>query len=520
MQNEAIAHDLETLAFLLELQGENPFKIRAFQKVAGIVAELSDPVETLVANGTLESIEGIGKGSRALIEERIQTGKMAELETARAAFPPGIVELREVRGLGVKKIKTLFEQLQISSLAELEYSCHENRLVDLKGFGGKTQENILKSIHHLKSVRGRALLPQALHDAESLLVNMPGAVIVGELARYRETVDRIELLAPKPLKAPARSEGGLPVVVHTPEAGESFAAAKFRLESAPDWLQELGSQDWRQASTEEDIFRAIRCAPVPPEVREGSTRAVASPLLEETHIRGVFHLHTTASDGKNSLEEMVAACVEQGWEYVGVSDHSQSAFYAGGLKVPDVKRQRAAIDELREKFPGITIFHGIESDILADGSLDYPENILSEFDFVVASVHGQMKMNRAAMTDRICRALENPHTTWLGHMTGRLLLGRPGYEVDFEQILRTAEKTGAGLELNSNPYRLDVDWRLLPEVRRRRIPVGVFPDAHSVAGLHDVKWGVMMARKAGLGPADVSNTKTAREMKAWLESRK
>ncbi len=518
MQNEAIAQDLETLAFLLELQGENPFKIRAFQKVAGLLAELPDPVETLVANGTLESIEGIGKGSRALIEERIHTGKIAELEEARAAFPPGILELREVRGLGAKKIKALYEQLQISSLAELEYSCHENRLVELKGFGGKTQENILKSIHHLKSVRGRALLPRALQDAEAL--DLPGTVIVGDLARFLETVDRIELLAPKPLHAPPRSSGGLPIVVHTPAKGETFAAAKFRLESSPEWLQALPSGNWHEAASEAEIFRALGVNPVPPEAREISTGPIQGPLLEEKHIRGVFHLHTTASDGKNSLEEMVAACVARGWEYVGVSDHSQSAFYAGGLKAPDVKRQRATINDLREKFPGITIFHGIESDILADGSLDYPESVLREFDFVVASVHGQMKMDRAAMTDRICRALENPHTTWLGHMTGRLLLGRPSYPVDFEKILRTAEKTGAGLELNSNPYRLDVDWRLLPEVRRRRIPVGVFPDAHSVAGLHDVKWGVMMARKAGLGPADVSNTKTAREMKAWLESRK
>ncbi|NUM88575.1 MAG: PHP domain-containing protein, partial [Bdellovibrionales bacterium] len=258
----------------------------------------------------------------------------------------------------------------------------------------------------------------------------------------------------------------------------------------------------------------------PPEAREAATEEVSTPLLEEKHLRGVFHLHTTASDGRNTLEEMVAACVERGWEYVGISDHSQSAFYAGGLKAQDIKRQRAAIDGLRGKFPGVTIFHGIESDILPDGSLDYPEKVLREFDFVIASVHGQMKMDRVSMTERLCCAIENPRTTWLGHMTGRLLLGRPGYGVDFEKILRAAEKTGAGLELNSNPYRLDVDWRLLPEARRRGVPVGIFPDAHSVAGLDDVKWGVLMARKAGLGPSHVSNTKTAREMKAWLESRK
>jgi DNA polymerase (family 10) len=235
---------------------------------------------------------------------------------------------------------------------------------------------------------------------------------------------------------------------------------------------------------------------------------------------GVFHIHTKASDGANTLEEMLSAAESLGYQYVGISDHSESAVYAGGLKSDAVYGQRKEIEQLQKKFSKLHIFHGIEADIHTDGSLDYTTDVLKEFDFVIASIHGQFGLSREQMTKRLCRALENPYTTWIGHISLRLLLGRPAYDFDWETVLDTAQKTGAGIELNANPYRLDVRWDILPEIRKRKIALGIFPDAHSVGGFKDVEFGVMAARKGGLRKQDVINTKSYLEMNSWLKSRR
>jgi DNA polymerase (family X) len=308
-----------------------------------------------------------------------------------------------------------------------------------------------------------------------------------------------------------------------PECTEKQLPIHYHYFDSKKSAHSVEEEKWRLESKEfAEKYPYEKYKAVPAEFREVlSFRPNAlSTLVEEKDIKGVFHMHTQASDGANTLEEMVEKCIAMGWEYMGVSDHSQTAFYANGLKDKNILEQKAEIARLRKKYPNFTIFHGIESDILPDGSLDYPEEILEDFDFVIASVHGQMKMEKDAMTTRLCRAVANRHTSWLGHMTGRLLLGRAGYEFDFDKVLECAAEHGTGIELNSNPYRLDIDWRLLPKTEKAKVTIGIFPDAHSVQGLEDVHYGVTMARKGGLTRELVTNTMNAKEMSAWLKAKK
>lgn len=529
-QNEQLVEILQQMAFLAELKDENPFKVRALANAANIIGELSQTLSELIAGGGIKKIAGIGKGTQAIAKEFVDTGKVSELEALQEGLPATILELREVRGLGPKKIKALHDQLGIASLSELEYACEENRLVDLKGFGEKTQASVLKNIKLLLGNKGKVILPVALQEAEEVqeaLAKLKGVKRVeptGELRRHSEIVSSVDFLVEGDegalAKAGFRAEGGafaktsergLPVRVFTAGA-KDFGSRLVETTGPAEFVRTLG--EIAPAASEQDVFAKKKKAFVPAECRE--LGIAATDLLEEKDIRGVFHLHTTWSDGKNSLEEMARGAAELGYEYLGVSDHSQTAFYAHGLDEKRVLEQKKEIEAVQKKVPGVRIFHGIESDILADGALDYPAGFLKNFDFVIASVHGQMKMPRAEMTKRICAALRNPATTWLGHWTGRLLLGREGFDFDVEEVLKCAAEEGKSLELNANPYRLDVDWRILPRVVELGIPIGIHPDAHSVGGLADTRYGVWMARKAGLTAKEVLNTKSAKEMAAWL----
>ena len=499
--NEKLAEILGQMAFLAELRDENPFKVRALANSANIIGELPKSLSELIETGEIKKIPGVGKGTQAIVAEFVSSGKVSELEELKKGFPDGLLELREVRGLGPRKIKQLYSDLGIASLAELEYACQENRLLDLKGFGEKTQSSILKNIKALQGYKGKVILPVALAEAEELkeaLEKEKGisrAEITGAVRRHDEIVGELELLVSgKGAEAALGKEGFVPeggAFTKTTERG-----MKARVRVAPE---KSFDSVWEETSGE---------------IPSGRN------LVEETDIKGVFHLHTTWSDGKNTLEEMVKAAEELGYEYLGVSDHSQTAFYAHGLDEKRVLEQKEEIAKVQKKYPSVKIFHGIESDILADGSLDYPKSFLKSFDFVIASVHGQMKMKRDDMTRRICRALENPATTWLGHLTGRILLGREAYDFDLDEVLKCAAANGKSIELNANPYRLDVDWRLLPRLVKMGIGVGIFPDAHSAGGLTDTKYGVWMARKAGLHKGDIQNTKTRAEMEKWLEKRR
>jgi DNA polymerase (family 10) len=538
MTNESLPDILREMAFLAELKDENPFKVRALQNAGDTLEETGKSIAELVASGEIKKIKGVGKGTQAIAAEFVASGKVAEHEELKQGFTGHIVDLRQISGLGVKKIKVLYQELGIASVSELEYACQENRLVDLKGFGEKTQQNILKSISQLKKSQGKVILPVALQEAEAVSEELKAVLGVkrvaetGDLRRHTEVMASLDyLLEGDSAKIGAtlkkkgwavsgdfyasESDSGIQLRVWVSDPGE-FGSKLLETTGPAEFVQSLGKI--APAAEEAAVFRAHKIEFIEPECRELGVRSKAQ--LEVDQIKGVFHLHTNWSDGKNTLDEMVAAAVDLGYEYLGVSEHSQTAFYAHGMDEKRVNEQRKAIDTLQEKFPQIRIFQGIESDILGDGALDFPASFLKKFDFVIASVHGRMKMDRAQMTSRICRALENPATTWLGHWSGRLLLGREPYEFDSEEVLKVAAREGKSIELNSSPYRLDIDWRDLPKAVDLGIPIGIFPDAHSTGGLADVKYGVWMARKAGLSAKNIVNTKTRREMEQWLAERK
>ena len=536
MAKISVVEILREMAFFSELKNENPFKIRALQRSADLLEEQGVDAAELVRTGEITKIPGVGKGTQGLVKEFVDTGKVAEHESLRREFPAGILELLEIRGLGPKKIKALYVQLSIGSLGELEYACQENRLLELKGFGQKTQDSVLKNIEALKANRSKAILPMAMNQAEDVreeLLALAGVARVeetGELRRKFPVIASLDFVVAGDAGLPAvlakagfventgvferKLPDSLRVRVWVASAGD-FGARLFST-TGPDAF--VAGKNVKAAAEEDLVFHALGLAVVPAESRDKGVAPAG--LVEVGDIKGVFHLHTTWSDGKNSLAEMAAGAVERGYEYLGVSEHSQTAFYANGLNAKRIVEQRREIEGLREKFPSLRIFHGIESDILADGSLDFPEDVLAGFDFVIASIHGQMKMSSEDMTRRICRALENPATTWLGHWSGRLLLAREGFAFDQEKVLATAAKLGKGIELNSNPYRLDLDWQVAGDAAARGIPIGIFPDAHSVGGFDDLKYGVWMARKAGLTAAQVVNTKPRKEMETWLRERK
>lgn len=557
-RNAEIAAVFAEIAFFSELADANPFKIRALQNGARAIEETGEDVATLARENRLGEIAGVGKGLAAAIKEFLNTGKVAELEALRREFPPGLLELKSVPGLGPKRIKKLYDELGIASLTELEYALNENRLVELKGFGEKMQKKFQAALADLKASRGRILLPRALEAGEAVLAalakvsGVKRAEETGELRRRLETVGSLDFVletgaeAPKPKTiasalakleiTPTDSDAadpelcftgvnadGIAVRVFAAPAAK-FAALEIELTGSSEFLAALNEKNGATAKfkTEAEYFAAHDLPWIPPEAREGDPREIArniASLVEEKDIRGIFHAHTTASDGTATLAEMAARCQELGFEYLGVSDHSQSAGYAGGLKADAILRQREEVERLNAKFTGFRIFHGIESDIKNDGALDYPEKVLKEFDFVIASLHGGFQMPRAEMTERVCTALANPFTTWLGHATARLLLGRRGVDLDMDAVLAAAAKHRKSIELNANPYRLDLDWRHLRQARQKKIPIGIFPDAHSTGGIADFRWGVIMARKGGLTKADVVNTKPLKEMEAWLARR-
>lgn len=570
MADASFESQLKELAFLAELKGQNPFKIKAIQNGARVLKKESDSIADLLQSGRAKNMKGIGKGLLAMMEEYVESGSIAEREELAASFPDTVFELIEIPGLGPKKAKALYNDLGVASLSELEYACNENRLVSLKGFGEKTQSKIIEEISYVNLQRGKVLLPRALHLAGEIrsTLKKEGACIVGQVRRCCEVVDTISLLLPqapkrkwnaKPLQAyslvdaapgvvgssnfenaeaqlsdivqvlfSGEFEDGVRLNIFAPAEGCNFGCAEYALNAAPAFLKEIGFfkkiATLKKLKSSTEISKALGIPDLPPELLEVEHAAylekLPTDLIEAKDIRGVFHLHTHYSDGANSLEEMIQAAIERKYEYLGVSDHSQTAFYAGGLKEAELKTQKQDMEKLQAKYPQIRLFFGIESDILPNGKLDYPEKILAQFDFVIASVHAQLNQNKEAMTNRICRALENKYTTWLGHATGRLLLGRRGYELDMRKVFATAKRSKKAIELNANPYRLDLDWRYHQEAVKNAISIGIFPDAHSTGGYDDTEYGVMMARKGGLRKQDVTNTKTAEEMQAWLEKNK
>lgn len=519
----------------------------------------------------LEEIKGIGKTLRENIEELYSTGRLALYEEVRASIPDGVLELLRIPGLGPKKVQILYEKLDIASMRELEYAIKENRLVELPGFGLKTQNRLLSGIEYLKSNQGLYYYAEVLKDALELLENLrqhPGvykAGLAGSMRRAMEVVRNINLVAAGDRPAEIIRHFTLLAQVEDILSLEENRAsvvleqgiqADLRVVRPEDYacalLYYTGSKEHNKAlaelaaekgltleplgifqggkklecQEEKELYRTLGLAYIPPELRENRGEiqwAQSRPLpelVEYRDIKGAFHIHTTRSDGTNTLEEMVQAASKMGYEYIGISDHSQSAYYAHGLKTEAIKSQREEIARLQDKYPQILILSGIESDIKADGSLDYPDDVLKDFDFVIASVHSHFRLSREAQTERIVKALSHPAVTMLGHPTGRILLAREGYALDLEKILHAAREYGAIIELNASPARLDLDWRYIRKAKDMGIMISINPDAHRVAELDDVFFGVAVARKGWLTREDVFNCRDVKWVKDYLLRRK
>jgi DNA polymerase (family 10) len=554
---ENCADLLSEMENLLTLKGENVFKVRAFGKAADRLRSLAPASEELKARaeqGTLTEWEGIGKGISATLTEYITTGKSSERDTLQESLPKGLLEFTQIPGLGPKKALAIIEELEIHTLGELEYACRENRLLNLKGFGEKAQAKILEGIRFMQSTTGQKRLDEVLEYSQNLRNWLEKAVNrerhpgggklrvseVGEIRRRAETLSRLEYLIETPLgeKSPRAvkaqvdeewkrytaqsSEVILPVEFHYAPINE-FPYEQARLTASEPHWSALQSPPKSDAETEEELYRSWRLEWVPPECRETGleVKLARDHLLEKTllppdGVRGVFHNHTTRSDGAATLEEMVVEAKRLGYSYIGISDHSQSAFYAQGLKEDTLLTQEKEIRSLQDEHPEIRIFWGIESDILADGGLDYPSKVLKRFDFVIASIHSRFGMDRDAMTERMIKAIQNPATRFVGHLTGRILLGRKGYELDMEKVLKEAAAHDVAIELNAHPSRLDIDWRYGPQMRELGVKTSINPDAHELRGLQDVRYGVFMARKALIPAVNVVNSWGVKDVAKWL----
>jgi DNA polymerase (family 10) len=533
---------LEQIAHLMSLKGENPFKIRAFEKGAAAISGRDD-LAALAKDGKLTTIAGIGKGIADVLTEFLLRGESTALRELQAAMPPGLLELTRVPGLGPKKALKLIEELGIETLGELEYACRENRIARLTGFGEKLQQKIFEGIQFMKAGEGQQRLvdaqPLAARVLKTLRASVDGARVseTGEIRRQLEVVTGLDFLVELPSGAAeakrvkkaaedAMEKGAFPMRLHFAEQG-AFGSELARTTATDAHWKAIEAPAKNVAkktgATEEQFYQSLGLPCIPPEMREtGEEVALArsgklDQVLGWDSIRGVFHNHTTRSDGVASLEQMVVAARKRGYEYIGISDHSKSAVYARGLTDDVLKEQEKEVREVQEKHPDVRIFWGIESDILADGSLDYEDKILKRFDFVIGSVHSRFKMDCEAMTDRMCEAIRNPYIRFVGHLTGRLLLDRKGYDLDMERVIAAAADAGVAIEMNANPARLDIDWRWGAELRKRKVFTSINPDAHATSELEYTRFGIAMARKA-LMPAElVLNTRSAKDVEKWLK---
>ncbi|MCH8523587.1 MAG: DNA polymerase/3'-5' exonuclease PolX [Balneolales bacterium] len=569
--NKDVAELLEEIGILLRLDGANDFKAIAFDRAARTMESLDTPIATLVENNEVTSIKGIGKSIADDIYALFETGEIPALVSLRNKVPKDLVRWLDISGMGPKKVYKIHKELGITTLDELKARCEDGSVAALAGMGEKSAEKILKSIAWMEQFAERCRLDEAQIIADrmvALLKDKPGVkeiAVAGSFRRSMETIGDIDILIgadagdAAPLfdaftshesvlevlgrgdtKSSVRSREGRQVDLRIVKP-EQFPAALMYFTGSKEHnvalrqrarerqmalneygLFKLGSDgntDFDQPvdyTSEADIYRKLGMSWVPPELREDRGEVAwfaeheTADLVEATDIKGVLHAHSTWSDGKYSIEDMARACIERGYEYLGLTDHSRTAAYAGGLDARRVQQQWKEIDALNEQFDkeGVRfrVFKGIESDILADGSLDYETDILKGFDFIIASVHFSLDMPVDKMLDRLSRAVENPYTTILGHPTGRLLLKRDGNKVDLNPVIERAAAAGTAIEINANPWRLDLDWRYGNKAQEAGLLTAVCPDAHSTSGIDDMEFGVRIARKARFDAARVLNT--------------
>jgi DNA polymerase (family X) len=582
MDKHAVALVLDEIATLLDATGESRFKARAFQRAARAVDKTDADLRTLIADGTLYELAGIGPATGRVVEELVIAGESRYHQQLRERAPSGLRALLRVPGLGPKKIVTLHEELGIRDLDDLEAAARSGRIASLKGFGAATQQRVLDGLAFARSTSGRRRLHQAEEAADRLagfVASLPGvtrAIVAGDLRRGLEIVDGITIVAivgadATPVAQKLRATSGLTwfdgaddvvrgrfgdalpveVVLTAPDragitllhatgpaahvralqpiATEKGVDLEFGRDAAGSDRARSGAD--RPLPDEESVYAALEMQWVPPELREGGAEIALAVqhrlprLVELTDLRGCFHCHTTYSDGVATLQEMAEGALALGWHYLGIADHSRNAGYAGGLTPQVIRRQQREIQRWnRDRGDELWLFSGVEADILQDGQLDYAaqgeDDVLDSFDYVVASVHSHFRMDRETMTRRILRALSDPRLTMLGHATGRLLLNREGYPLDIDAVLTAAARAGAAVEINADPHRLDLGWEHWARGRKLGVRCAINPDAHSVAGMRNVRYGVVMARRGGLTAADVINTWSKEDVVAFMSSRK
>jgi DNA polymerase (family 10) len=572
MDKKAVAQVLEQIAAFLELKNENPFRIRAFRTAARAVTGFPGDLRQSVEDGSLASAKGVGPATLQIVRELVGTGRASMLEELREQIPAGLVEMLEISGLGVAKIRQIHEVLGIDSLPELEAAAHDGRLAKLPRFGPRTSENILKAIAFLRQATAFRLSHHAADEAEGLraaLERLPGvinAIIAGDVRRRSEVVKDlvIVLTAESPPAELFRRLSQLPGVHEFAGQDERRLTLRFaggasaqivattpvnagavlvQATGSEGHLRELaayaadrgftlnGAALWRGSQfvatpDEETFYQALGLSPIPPEIREGRGEVAAAAhgqlpqLVTQSDVKGFLHCHTSYSDGSNTVEELAVACRAAGYDYLGVTDHSQAAAYAGGLRPDDLARQADEIDGVNARLEGFRVLKGIEADILQDGRVDYDEQVLERLDFVIASVHSRFNMGEKDMTARILAAMDNPFLTIIGHPTGRLLLSRDPYPIDLDAVMEKAAATGVALEINADPHRLDLDWRVLRKAKESGVAISIGADAHSVAGIGYVEYGVAMARKGWLGPNDILNARPVGDFIAYARRRR
>lgn len=580
--NLEVAEQLREIYQLMQLAGENRFRAIAFDRAAQTIESLNEDINDYIKNDNLTDIKGIGNSIAGDIKSYAETGKIEVLESLRDRIPADIIQWLDISGLGPKNIAKIHQELGISELKELKEACKDGRVADLDGLGEKSAQKILDSIKWMEQFDERCRLDEAAEIAEPIynfLKDQEGVEaidIAGSLRRSKETIGDVDILIGASeehienlfdafvghdlvvdvlgrgdTKSSIRTKDGRQVDLRIVKPAQFPAALMYftgskehnvvlrqRARERGLSLNEYGLFELNDEgdtnfdapidySSETDIYAKLDLHFVPPELREdrGEIEFFEShesmDLVEEGDIRGVIHAHSTYSDGKFSIREMAEACIERGYEYLGITDHSQTAAYAGGLSVDEIKQQWEEVNNLNEEFAdkNFRIFKGIESDILGDGSLDYDDEILEGFEFVIASVHNGLEMSRDKMMTRFRNAITNPHTDIVGHPTGRLLLQRDGSDLDLNELIELAAEHNTAIEINANPWRLDLDWRHGNKAKDVELMTSINPDAHSKKGIDHITYGIRIARKAKFEKARVLNTKSADELAEWFRQR-
>ena len=569
---KSVARSLEQIGSFLELKGENPFRVRAFNTAARAISGLTIEVAAAIEDGTLAATKGVGPATLQIVQELVATGHSTLLEELREQVPPGLLEMMQISGLGVAKIRQIHETLGIDTLPDLEAAARDGRLARLPRFGAKTAENILKSIAFLRQASAWKLSHHAAEEAATLveaLGRLPGVVqatVAGEVRRHTEIVRELVVVVVADV-APAElfeklarlpgvnefagqderrvtlrfAEGSTAQIIvttppntgavlvqatgseaHLAELSQVAAASGYALNGAALWK----GSTFVQTPDEAALYRALGLDEIAPELREGQGEVAAAKnhtlpvLIERSDLQGFLHCHTHYSDGSTTVRELAEACLAVGYKWIGITDHSQAAAYAGGLSPDDLLRQREEIDRVNGELRGIRILQGVEADILVDGKLDYDSSVLSKLDFVIGSIHSRFNLSEKEMTQRLLTAMDDPNLAIIGHPTGRLLLSREPYPIDMQAILAKAAKTGVAIEINADPHRLDLDWRLVKQARDLGVPISIGSDAHNTAGIANVDIGVGIARKGWLRKGDVLNSRTVDGFLKHVSSRR